>query len=39
MQMQTGSSIRPTRGEGLVRAMLIVALAAGVAWALLGSGA
>lgn len=35
--MQT-ESIRPSRAEGLVRALLVVALAAGVVWALLGSG-
>jgi hypothetical protein len=39
MRMQTESSIRPLRGEGLVRAMLTLALAAGVVWALLGGGA
>ena len=38
MRMQTESSIRPLRGEGLVRAMLTLALAAGVVWALLGGG-
>lgn len=37
--MKTESSMGPSRGEGVVRAMLIVALAAGVAWALLGSSA
>jgi hypothetical protein len=37
--MQTETPTRPLRGEALVRAMLAVALAAGVVWALLGSGA
>ena len=39
MHMQTESSMRPLRGEGLIRAMLAIALAAGVVWALLGGGA
>jgi hypothetical protein len=30
--------MRPLRGEGLLRAMLALALAAGVVWALLGGG-
>lgn len=37
--MQTESSMRPLRGEGLVRTMLAIVLAAGVVWALLGGGA
>ena len=36
--MQTESPVRQLRGEGLIRMMLGVALAAGVVWALLGSG-
>lgn len=37
--MGTESSMRALRGEGLIRMMLGVALAAGVVWALLGGGA
>ena len=37
--MQTESLARPQWGEGLVRTVLAVALAAGLVWALLGSSA
>ena len=37
--MQTESSMSVLRGEGVIRAMLAIALAAGVVWALLGSSA
>lgn len=36
--MQTETSMPPARAEALVRGLLLVALAAGVAWALPGGG-
>lgn len=37
--MENESQLRPLRGESLIRAMLAMALAAGVIWALVGGGA
>ncbi len=36
--MDTDKSLRPARGESLVRATLALALIAAVAWALAGEG-
>jgi hypothetical protein len=36
--MDTEKSLRPARGESLVRVTLALALAAAVAWALAGEG-